>query len=65
LPIHVDSLTSQQAFSRTLALGRAYKLSSYDAAYLELAIRKGVPLATLDRFLMKAANKAGVEIYEG
>jgi len=65
LPIHVDSLTSHQAFSRTLALGRAYKLSSYDAAYLELAIRKGVPLATLDRFLVKAADKVGVEIYEG
>jgi predicted nucleic acid-binding protein len=63
LPIHVDSLTSHQAFSRTLALGRAYKLSSYDAAYLELAIRKGLPLATLDKFLVKAAIKVGVDIY--
>jgi len=63
LPIHVDSLTSHQAFNRTLALGRAYKLSSYDAAYLELAIRKGIPLATLDKYIVKAAKKVGVEIY--
>lgn len=40
LPIQVDPLTAHQAFSRTLNLSRAYKLSSYDAAYLELAIRK-------------------------
>ncbi len=63
LPIHVDPLTSHQAFSRTMALGRAYTLSSYDAAYLELAIRKGTPLATLDKYLVKAAKKVGVEIY--
>ena len=63
LPIHVDSLTSHQAFSRTLALGRACKLSSYDTAYLELVIRKGLSLATLDRYLMKTAIKVGVDIY--
>lgn len=63
LPLHVDSLTSHQAFSRTLALARAYKLSSYDAAYLELAIREGLPIATLDKLLKKAAKKAGVHIY--
>ena len=63
LPIQVDSLTAHQSFSRILALGRAYHLSSYDAAYLELAIREGIPLATLDRNLMKAAKKSDVEIY--
>ena len=63
LPIHVDPLTSQQSFTRISALGRAYNLSSYDAAYLELAIREGIPLATLDRFLMKAAKKSGADIY--
>ena len=63
LPIHVDSLTSHQAFNRTLALGRAYKLSSYDAAYLELAIRKGLSLATLDKYLVKVAKKVGIDIY--
>ncbi len=63
LPIHVDPLTSHSAFTRTMVLARAYKLSSYDAAYLELAVRKGVPLATLDKDLIKAAKKAEVEIY--
>ena len=63
LPIYVDHLTAHQAFSRTLVLAKTYKLSSYDAAYLELAIREGIPLATLDKNLSKAAKKAKVEIY--
>lgn len=63
LPIQVDPLTSHQAFSRTLSLARAYKLSSYDAAYLELALREGLSLATLDKDLMKAARKADVALY--
>jgi predicted nucleic acid-binding protein len=63
LPVQVDMLTAQKAFSRTLSLSRAYKLSSYDAAYLELAIREGLPLATLDKDLKKAAKKADVELY--
>ena len=63
LPLHVDSLTSHQAFSRIMALSRIYKLSSYDGAYLELAIREGLPLATLDKDLRKSAKKAGVDLY--
>jgi len=63
LPIQVDPLTAQQSFNRTLALGRAYNLSSYDAAYLELAIREGIALATLDKNLIKVAKKSGVNIY--
>ena len=63
LPIHVDPLTSHQSFSRIIALSRIYKLSSYDAAYLELAVREGLPLATLDKGLRKAGLKANVEIY--
>ena len=63
LPIHIDSLTSHQAFNRTISLARAYNLSSYDAAYLELAVRVGIPLATLDKDLIKAAKKSNVEIY--
>ncbi len=65
LPIQVDPLTAHQGFSRTLSLSRAHRLSSYDAAYLELAIREGLPLATLDRNLVKAAKKAGVAVYLG
>ena len=63
LPLHIDPLTSHQSFNRILALSRIYKLSSYDAAYLELAIRQGLPLATLDKTLKKAAKKADVVIY--
>ena len=63
LPLQVDPLTSRQAFNRTMALSKIYKLSSYDAAYLELAMREGIPLATLDKNLRKAATKADVELY--
>ena len=63
LPIQTDALTAHQAFSRTLNLSRDYKLSSYDAAYLELAMRKSLPLATLDADLKKAARQAGVSVY--
>ena len=63
LPIQVDPLTAHQAFSRTLGLSRAYKLSSYDAAYLELSIREGLPLATLGKDLRKAAKQADVPLY--
>lgn len=41
-------------------LARAYELSAYDAAYLELALRLGLPLATLDVRLRSAAERAGV-----
>lgn len=63
LPLYVDPLTTHQSFSRTIALARAYNLSSYDAAYLELAIREGLPIATLDKDLRKAAKKADIAIY--
>jgi predicted nucleic acid-binding protein len=65
LPIQLDPLTSHQAFSHILTLSRAYNLSSYDAAYLELAIRHNLPLATLDKNLIKAAKRAGVPRYLG
>jgi predicted nucleic acid-binding protein len=64
LPIHVDHLTAHHAFSRTLVLSREYNISSYDASYLELAMREGLPLCSLDKKLVKAAKKADVEIYK-
>ncbi len=63
LPIHVDAMTAHQAFSRTINLARTYKLSSYDASCLELAVRKGLPIATLDKGLRKAAKKADVDLF--
>ena len=61
MEIDVGSATFAQALSDTLQLARRYKLSSYDASYLELALRLGMPLATLDEDLQKAAKKAGVK----
>lgn len=63
LPIHIDTETGSRAFAETLALGRIHKLSTYDAAYLELAMREGLELATLDDQLKKAAKGAGVGVW--
>jgi predicted nucleic acid-binding protein len=63
LPISIDSEAPFRAFDPTLALARNFKLTSYDAAYLELAIRLGLPLATLDEALAKAARSNGVTIF--
>ena len=60
-PIAVDGSTAAHALSETLQVARRYRLSSYDASYLELAMRVGLPLATLDEALQKAATKAGVK----
>ena len=43
-----------------MALARAHSLTAYDAAYLELAIRRGLPLATIDQRMNAAASNAGV-----
>ena len=61
LEIEADADTASHALSSILNLARRYRLSAYDASYLELALRKGIPLATLDKDLLKAANKAGVK----
>ena len=63
LNIITDQATAAHALGDTLNLARRYKLSAYDAAYLELALRAGVPLATLDADLVKAATTAGVSIF--
>ncbi|MBI3188253.1 MAG: type II toxin-antitoxin system VapC family toxin [Gammaproteobacteria bacterium] len=59
--IEVDSATFAHALTGTLQLARRYNLSAYDASYLELALRLGIPIATLDEDLQKAAKKAGVK----
>jgi len=63
LPITVDTLTANQVFGHTMSLAKAYRLSSYDAAYLELALRQDLPLSTLDKNLLKAARRSDIEIY--
>lgn len=64
LNIVVDKATAAHALGETLNLARRYKLSAYDASYLELALRDGLPLATLDADLEKAARKAGVKRFD-
>jgi predicted nucleic acid-binding protein len=59
LDIHPDSQTHEQALGDTLNLARQYGMSSYDAACLELALRKGLQLTTADRDLAAAITKAG------
>ena len=63
-PITVDDQTVAHAWSDTMHLARAHNLSSYDAAYLELAIRLGLPLAALDGKLKTAAGAMGVPLFE-
>ena len=63
LPVHADEATAQKAGSDTAALARQYGLTIYDAAYLELAMRRGASLATTDHALAKAARAAGVLIF--
>ncbi len=60
LPITVDTETALRAWSDTLGLARTHNLSVYDAAYLELSLRRGLPLATLDDKLTQAAIASGV-----
>lgn len=61
IDIEVDAETFEHALSDTLQLARRYKLSAYDASYLELASRLEIPMATLDENLQKAGQKAGVK----
>ena len=63
-PVLIDAATATHALSATLQLARRYRLSSYGASYLELALRAGLPLATLDEALNKAATKAGVKLHK-
>lgn len=60
LPITIDTATSEQAWQETLELAVRYELTLYDASYLELALRRSLPLATFDGALQRAAELAGV-----
>lgn len=64
LPVETDFSLGPDALWRYRTLAREHGLSAYDAAYLELAVRRGLALATLDGSLIKAARKVGVVILE-
>jgi predicted nucleic acid-binding protein len=62
LPIATDTETTARAWREILALARAEGLTTYDATYLELAIRRGLPLQTKDETLIAAAERSGVAV---
>jgi len=62
LPIQVDAETDLQAWKDTLMFAVRHQLTLYDAAYLELALRRNLPLATLDADLRLAANAEKVQL---
>lgn len=62
LPISLDQETDRQAWGATAQLASRHRLTLYDAAYLELAQRRALPLATLDRELRSAASDEGVAL---
>jgi predicted nucleic acid-binding protein len=62
LPIVVEDARLDRATGPVLELARAHQLSCYDASYLELAMREGIPLATLDKSLRTVAERLGVPL---
>ena len=62
LPITIDDETASHAWTTTVRLAERFNLSSYDAAYLELAQRHRLPLASLDRDLRAAASVLGLAV---
>jgi len=63
LPIALEPVERSGAASAALPLARRHGLTGYDAAYLEPAIRRGLPLATSDKALRRAARFEGVELF--
>lgn len=61
LPIVTDTQTDRRAFREILTLAQTEKLTTYDAAYLELAMRRGIGLATYDKALIRAAHHVKVQ----
>lgn len=62
LMIIVETISADRAFSAIRGVARQLQLTEYDAAYLELALRETLPMATLDGKLRRAAQVAGIEL---
>lgn len=60
--IRVDTETATRGFHEIIILAHAEKLTTYDAAYLELAMRLGLPLATKDKQMRQVATRLGLEL---
>lgn len=64
LPITVEQETPARMLTDILSLARQFDLSTYDASYLDLAMRSGLAIATQDRSLRRAARKCGVSVFK-
>lgn len=62
LPIFVEQEWPDNRMEELLAMGRANNLSSYDASYLYLAMQQGLPIATLDKRLIAAAQQVAIPL---
>ena len=62
LPVELKRFSAGAVFDRTHSLSHKYGLTAYDAAYLDLALESGLPLATLDEDLVAACRKAGATL---
>lgn len=65
LPIIVEQESPERMTREIFALARTHNVSSYDASYLDLAMRKGLPIATLDKSLSDAARRSNVPLLPG
>lgn len=64
LPLTVEQETPRRTLTEIVSLAREQRLSTYDASYLDLAMRMGLPLSTLDASIRKAAKRLGIPTYE-
>jgi predicted nucleic acid-binding protein len=65
LPVDIDRGIAPEFLTQaTLTVGLAHRVSAYDASYLELAMRRGLPLATQDEKLISAAANTGIHILQ-
>ena len=65
LPIEVEQASDDRVLESVVPIAHQYEISVYDAMYLEIALRLGLPLATLDRKLAAASSRAGVVVVAG
>jgi len=64
LPIDVDFRQAPETFASVVPLARAHGMTSYDASYIELALRRSIPLATMEPKLRACAKVLGVKLYQ-
>jgi predicted nucleic acid-binding protein len=65
LPVVLEQFPAETVFDRIQQLSREHELTAYDAAYLDLSLNSGLPLATLDEHLIRACTKAQAKLVQG